>query len=303
MGAVWRRYRGRLRSRSSRLVKRLQGSRGTRAELERLRQSTSEQLSELRALMEAQSERTLATLQLIYDDEPGNRRRLYALRQSEAYEAAYSDPEPLVSIPIATYSQADLLAERALPSALGQTYSNIEVIVVGDAAPPQAAEAVARFDDPRVRYYNRTVRGPYPDDPHALWHVAGTPPHNEAVAAAAGAWIAPLDDDDAFYPDHVERLLGAARERRLEMCYGRLRCLMNDGSEFPLGEFPPRRGHFGLQGAIYHAGLRFFEMELADALFESPNDWGVCRRMLRAGVRIGMIDDIVVDHYESKFHR
>ena len=75
---------------------------------------------------------------------------------------------------------------------------------------------------------------------------------------------------------------------------------MNDGSTFDLGTFPPQRGHFGWQSALFHAGLRFFEMELADALFGSPADWSLCRRMLRAGVRFGMLDELVTDHYESR---
>jgi hypothetical protein len=76
---------------------------------------------------------------------------------------------------------------------------------------------------------------------------------------------------------------------------------MRDGTTFDIGVFPPEFGQFGWQAAIFHGGLRFFEMELADALFDAPGDWSLCRRMLRAGVRFGWIDEIVVDHYESKF--
>jgi hypothetical protein len=53
------------------------------------------------------------------------------------------------------------------------------------------------------------------------------------------------------------------------------------------------------QAAIYHAGLRFFEMELGDAWFDRPGDWSLCRRMLVAGVRMTMIDDTVTRLYPS----
>jgi hypothetical protein len=118
---------------------------------------------------------------------------------------------------------------------------------------------------------------------------------------ARGSWIAPLDDDDAFHPHHIESLLELAKREHCEVAYGLLRCLMNDGSEFSLGVYPPEIGQFGWQSAVFHAGLRFFEMELADALFFSPADWSLCRRMLRAGVRFGMLDQLVTDHYESRF--
>lgn len=240
-------------------------------------------------------------LQLLYDREPEMRERLRRLRGEAAYEHGFEEEEPLVSVVIPTYDRGELLLSRAIPSVLAQTYKNIEIIVVGDCAPEETGREITELDDPRITYTNLAYRGPYPSEPHDLWHVAGIPPRNLGMTLARGKWIAPLDDDDAFHPDHVQRLLDLAKSNRCEVAYGILRCLMNDGSEFSLGAYPPEIGQFGWQGAIFHAGMRFFEMELADALFFSPADWSLCRRMLRAGVRFGMLDAIVTDHYESRF--
>jgi hypothetical protein len=65
------------------------------------------------------------------------------------------------------------------------------------------------------------------------------------------------------------------------------------------GAFPPVLGEFTWQAGIYHAGLRLFEMELGDAWFDRPGDWSLCRRMLVAGVRMTMIDDVVARLYPS----
>ncbi len=116
---------------------------------------------------------------------------------------------------------------------------------------------------------------------------------------AEGLWIAPLGDDDAFVPDHIERLLGAARERHLEFVYGRIRYSFPDGRNGVIGEFPPRAERFGLQASLYHAGLRFMHLELAHALFDKPNDWGLAERLMRIGVRIGMVEEISVDYWPS----
>jgi hypothetical protein len=240
-------------------------------------------------------------LQLVYDREPEFRERLGRLRCSDAYDQAFSENAPLVSIIIPTYDRGDLLVSRAIPSALSQTYGNVEVMVVGDCAPEDTGHRLTAIDDPRIRYTNLSYRGPYPRDRRDLWHVAGIPPRNLAVRLARGTWIAPLDDDDAFHPEHVERLLALAQSGRHEVAYGQLHVLMNDGSEFNLGAYPPELGQFGWQGAIFHAGLSFFEMELADSLFSSPADWSLCRRMMRAGVRFGMLAEPVTDHYESRF--
>ena len=253
-----------------------------------------------RAALADDVERLRQILRVVHDREPEQRERLAEVRRQPDYERAFTDPEPLVSVVIPTYDRGRLLVSRAIPSVQAQSYPNWEMVIVGDAAPDETGQMVAELNDPRISYHNLTIRGPYPEAPRDLWHVAGIPPRNAAVAAAKGSWIAPLDDDDAFSPEHIATLLRAARAQHSEVAYGLLRCLMNDGTTFNLGSFPPEYGQWGWQGSIFHGGLRFFEMELADALFSSPGDWSLCRRMLRAGVRFAMIDEVVADHYESR---
>jgi glycosyltransferase involved in cell wall biosynthesis len=237
--------------------------------------------------------------QLALDDEPATRRLLAAARSAPDYEEPFSDPAPLVSICIPTYTHHELLLERAIPSALAQDHPDIEVVVVGDTAPPETAEGIARLDDPRVHYENLAVRGPYPEDPRRRWYVAGTGPLNRSMALARGAWIAILNDDDALRPDHVSTLLAAARESRAEVAYGRLEQHAPDGATELLGAFPPVNHAFGWQLALQHRAMRLFEYELAAALFDEPGDWHRCRRMLRAGVRFHMVEDVVCDYYPS----
>jgi hypothetical protein len=237
-------------------------------------------------------------LQMIHDEEAPNRRRLYELRRSPQYPLAFDDPDPLVTVVIPTHTKAQMLRERSIPSALAQTHANIEVVVVGDASPPEVREAVESFDE-RVRFFNLTMRGPYSADPTRAWLSGGTPCFNRAIEEARGRWIAPLADDDTFTEDHVERLLDAARARRLELVYGLLRQVHPDGSDRLIGSFPLEQGAFGLQAALIHSGLRFMHMHLTDALFELPNDFALARRMIRVGVRIGMIDDVVAEYFPS----
>jgi Glycosyl transferase family 2 len=246
------------------------------------------------------TQRTVAIARHIYDEEPANRRRLHALRASEEYELAFSEVEPLVSFIVPTYTSYETLRDVALPSILSQTYTNLEVIVVGDCAPPETEAAIASLGDPRVSYYNRTVRGPYPEDPAQRWYAIGGPPFNDGLARARGRWIAALGDDDAVRPDHTDHLLTAARENRWEHCYGLQQVNFAAGDPLTLGEFPPRLGQWGTQAAIFHSGLRFFEAELVDAIYQEPSDWSKCRRMLRAGVRIGMLGEVVVDKHETR---
>jgi hypothetical protein len=271
-----------------------------RGELAATREELAASRGELAAL-DGEMAKARQMLRHVYEEDPVQRSRLYALRESEEYELAFGEDEPLVSFVVPTYTRYESLRDVSLPSILAQTHTNIEVIVAGDCAPDETARVIEEFDDPRIRFHNRSVRGPYPDDETVRWYMIGTPPFNDGLALARGRWIAALGDDDAVRPDHTETLLRAAREHRYEHCYGRHKVHYPSGEVLSIGSFPPVKGEYVLQASLYHSGLRFFELEPPDYLYAEPNDWSLCRRMLNAGVRFGMVDDFVADKYESRY--
>jgi hypothetical protein len=268
-----------------------------------IQSQVEERLVSIREQQEA-SDDTLArisrALRFVADNDSYNRERLESARREAAYEEAFEDPEPLVSVVIPTYNRPNELAGRAIPSALDQGYQNVEVIVVGDAASTATEEAVKGIGDPRVSWINLGHRGPYPDDIDRRWQVAGTMPINAAIAAARGRWIAPLNDDDAFRPGHIESLLENARRTRSEVSYGRFARRPTDDSKEVLGRFPPEEGQFCWQAAILHSSLTFMRFELSAAMFNLPGDWHLCERMLKAGVQFSMIDEVVLDYFPSR---
>jgi hypothetical protein len=238
----------------------------------------------------------LTGLKRVHADESWHRRHLRALRTTEEYQLAFTDPEPLVSVVIATYERLERLREKVIPSILAQEYRNVEIVIVGDNSEYGEEAVTAGFEGAPIRFSNLPMRGPYSDDRQKLWMVAGTPPLNEAFHLARGRWLAPFSDDDIMRPNQIRVLLERARERRLEVVYGKI---FDHHLDRPLGVFPPRWGDVALQAAVVHASLRFFEFELSDADFHTPNDMGMLDRLLRAGVRFGMVDEIVADYYPS----
>jgi len=89
---------------------------------------------------------------------------------------------------------------RALASALKQTYTNLRVIVVNDGG-RDVAEIVNAYNDRRVIFINRKEnRG----KAYSL---------NEALTYAEGKYVAYLDDDDLYYPEHIETLVNALETR------------------------------------------------------------------------------------------
>ena len=188
------------------LLQRVLELHGAVADLQRLVGDQFAHLEKRLDAIESESRRASEIGRHVYDEEPANRRRLHRLRQSDEYELAFTEDEPLVSFLIPTYDSFETLRDVALPSVLGQDYSNLEVIVSGDCAPPETAAVIAELDDPRLVYINRTIRGPYPEDPARRWYAIGGPPVNDALAIARGRWIAALGDDDAIRPDHTRDL-------------------------------------------------------------------------------------------------
>ncbi len=204
---------------------------------------------------------------------------------------------PLVTVRIATYSRGQLVADRAIASALAQTHAHLEVLVVGDHCDEATARAVRAVRDPRVRFENLPERGRYPDRAAWRWMVAGAAPMNRALELARGEWLAPLDDDDEFTPDHVEALLDACRTRDLEFAYGQADMEVAPGRWEVVGSWPLRQGAIIHAAVLYSSRLLGFRHAIDAWRINQPGDWNLWRRMQRCGVRMGFLERVVCRHY------
>ena len=94
------------------------------------------------------------------------------------------------SVVIPTYNRADVVV-RAIASALAQTRSPGEIIVVDDGSTDDTAARVPSLGDPRVRYIRQDNAG-----------VSAA--RNAGVRAARGEVVAFLDSDDVWKPGKLE---------------------------------------------------------------------------------------------------
>lgn len=102
--------------------------------------------------------------------------------------------EKLVSIVIPTHFRANIL-ERAIKSALKQTYNNIEVIVVSDGFDLETDMIMNALcaTDGRVKYYvYENAQGAN----HA---------RNVGIENSSGEYVAFLDDDDEWLPEKIQK--------------------------------------------------------------------------------------------------
>ena len=106
-------------------------------------------------------------------------------------------PPPHVTVILATYDWSTVLP-YSIGSALQQTFTDFELLVIGDGCTDDSAEVVARFADRRVRWINL---------PANMGHQSG--PNNEGLRRGRGELVAYLGHDDLWLPHHVELLVAA----------------------------------------------------------------------------------------------
>lgn len=214
-------------------------------------------------------------------------------KYSRIYRAA-KEP-PLISVYIPTYNRAKILMERSVPSVLNQTYRDFELVIVGDCCTDGTEEAVSRIKDPRVRFYNIPERSwRYPESAENHWLAGPVVPANTALKMVKGSWIARIDDDDIWTPDHLEVLLRFAREGDYEFVSASY-ITERHGKRFTVDakDEKPRIG--GTQTWLYRSYLRSFRYNINcwRKSWNRVNDTDLQDRFYRAGVRMGFLDRVV----------
>lgn len=102
---------------------------------------------------------------------------------------------PLVSIVLATFNRGTVLA-HAIESVRRSTLDDWELIVVGDCCTDDTAAVVASFGDARITFVNLARN---------VGEQSG--PNNEGVRLARGRFLAFLNHDDLYFPDHLTEAL------------------------------------------------------------------------------------------------
>jgi len=107
---------------------------------------------------------------------------------------------PLLTIIIPTYNWSTVLP-YSIGSALRQTFSDFEVLVIGDGCTDDSGSVVRMHGDERVRWINL---------PANTGHQSA--PNNEGLRQARGEYIAYLGHDDLWFPHHLSCLVAALQD-------------------------------------------------------------------------------------------
>jgi len=123
---------------------------------------------------------------------------------------------PLVSVIIPTYNRAHLIGD-SIRSVLGQTFTDLELIVVDDGSTDDTETIVMSFSDTRLRYICQPNRG-------------RSNARNHALSLATGKYIAFLDSDDLYLPDKIQKQVNYLRSHPgTGMVYTSAHCIDEQG--------------------------------------------------------------------------
>lgn len=128
---------------------------------------------------------------------------------------------PLISICIPTYNNADYIAET-ISSVLNQTYQNFELVIVDDRSKDKTVEIIKGFTDPRIKLVeNDTNLGM-----HGNW--------NKALNLGKGEYLKLLCGDDIIYPRCLELQIGEFEKKEnsdVVVVACRRKVIKSDGKE------------------------------------------------------------------------
>jgi glycosyltransferase involved in cell wall biosynthesis len=117
-----------------------------------------------------------------------------------------SNSKPTVSVIIPTYNRREQLTQ-AIKSVLGQTFRDFEIIVINDGG----VDIKNLIDDlnrgKNIVYVNLATNRGLPAA------------RNTGIGVARGKYIAYLDDDDIYYPDHLQTLVSFLESTDYKIAY------------------------------------------------------------------------------------
>lgn len=136
---------------------------------------------------------------------------------------------PLVSIVTATYNRSAVLS-YTIRSVLRSSFTDWELLVIGDACTDDTEDVVASFEDPRIRFFN-------------LESNAGdqSGPNNAGFARSRGRFVAFLNHDDLWFPDHLDTCLRGIEQTGADLVFTLVNAVTSDGCNLLMGATPSGR--------------------------------------------------------------
>lgn len=136
-----------------------------------------------------------------------------------------------ISVVIPCYNRRDRIL-ASVESVLGQSYGNLELLVVDDGSADGTAELFENYPDWRLRFLR------YEENRGACYA------RNYGAERARGEYLAFQDSDDIWHRDKLEKQLCHIRQTGADLSFCGMNRVAENGSRFyyPVHPFHPERG-------------------------------------------------------------
>lgn len=196
--------------------------------------------------------------------------------------------KPLVSIIITNYNYGAYIAE-AIESALAQTFTDREIIVIDDASTDNSIEIASRYP---VRIMQQDNAGVC---------VA----RNNALSMASGIYVMFLDADDRLVPTAVEHMLALMERQPPEVAYayGQMRYFGRKEGVFASAPFDPRRlvrANFICATTLIRRDVLLKVGGYDDGFRMLREDWELYIRLYKSGFRGAFLPEVVLEYRKHK---
>ncbi len=202
-----------------------------------------------------------------------------------------------VSAIVPTYNRSQLLT-RAIHSISEQTYQPAEIVVVDDCSSDDTQSVIAAYAGEIPLVYIRLER-----------NAGGGAARNAGIMKAKGEYVAFLDSDDEWQPDHLRILVGEAafRSGDFAVAGSALRIGKNPkvlpGQQYPRLRSVPEKLHFVLSGALaFQTSTLLMPRETARRFMFDPHlrrhqDWDLIFRMIENDVPMVLLPEGTIKYY------
>ena len=200
--------------------------------------------------------------------------------------------KPIISCIISTYNREKLL-QRAIDSVLAQTFKDFEIIVVDDHSDKPPNIKLPKGEDRLIAMRL----------PHNTGYAVK--PRNVGIMVARGDYIAYLDDDNVYLPNHLEVLYDAITKNQADVVYGDRVYKSNNPNEkkfmgkqsLPYNLTQINNGNYIDTSDIMHTIQSINDIGFWDIFWERKGDWLLMVRFGKAGMKIVHAPEVITEYY------
>lgn len=194
---------------------------------------------------------------------------------------------PLVSVITPTFNRPTLLVDRCVPSVEAQTYDSIEHIIVSDGPDEQLVNHFNHFRS--WKHWRRFIElGRNTQELEDHW---GATPRLVGSYMAHGEYIAYLDDDNEYHPNHVTALVNLLQQTGVDVAFSQ----QNRVGSGVLGDGRVEFGHIDTSMVLHRAEILWRVANWRPAGYCS--DWDLFCRWKDAGVKFAFLPQVTSTYY------